>query len=76
MLKSASQVKNEFLQAGRSVAEWARENRFNVNLVYGVLNGQRRAIRGQGHAIAVSLGIKRGAPNKRSRTPPPADARR
>jgi gp16 family phage-associated protein len=60
MLKTGDQVKEEFLSAGRSIAEWARERGFNPNIVYGVLRGERRAIRGQAHAIAVSLGMKKG----------------
>jgi gp16 family phage-associated protein len=50
----------EFERHGVSVAQWARENRFNTNLVYQVLNGESKALRGQSHDIAVKLGIKEG----------------
>jgi gp16 family phage-associated protein len=55
-----SQVAREFGDSGISIAEWARHNGFNVNLVYQVLRGERKAIRGQTHDISVRLGIKKG----------------
>jgi gp16 family phage-associated protein len=60
MRKTQHQVTREFLASGRSIAEWARLNGFNVNIVYQVLRGERKAIRGQSHDIAVRLGIKNG----------------
>jgi gp16 family phage-associated protein len=45
---------------GISIAEWARENRFSCGLVYQVLEGKRRCLRGQSHKIAVALGLKAG----------------
>ena len=58
MRKTQHQVTLEFRTSGRSIAEWARLNGFNVNIVYQVLRGERKAIRGQAHDIAVRLGIK------------------
>ncbi len=58
----------ELRAAGISIAEWARDHGFDRNLVYSVLSGDRRALRGQSHDIAVSLGIKKG----RLRRPPQA----
>lgn len=46
--------------SGISIAEWARENRFSCGLVYQVLEGKRRCLRGQSHKIAVALGLKAG----------------
>jgi gp16 family phage-associated protein len=43
---------------GRSVAEWARHNGFPAALVYAVLGGQRKCLRGESHRIAVALGLK------------------
>lgn len=60
MRKTPAQVMSEFKVSGQSVAEWSRRNGFNVNLVYQVLRGDRRAMRGQSHDIAVRLGLKAG----------------
>ena len=59
MLKTYAQVRREFEASGQSVAEWARINGFNVNLVYQVLRGEHKAVRGQVFDIAVRLGIKK-----------------
>lgn len=67
MCKTTDEAREEFLKAGYSIAEWARRNEFNANLVYAVLRGERRAIRGQTHDIAVSLGIKEGTPRAKVR---------
>ena len=47
-----------FLDDGESIAAWAIMRGFNPALVYSVLRGERKCIRGQSHKIAVSLGIK------------------
>lgn len=54
-------VKSQFFEGGISVVDWARENGFDVHLVYGVLSGRSRASRGESHRIAVALGLKSGA---------------
>jgi len=41
-----------------SVTTWALERQFSPNLVYAVLAGRRRCVRGQSHLIAVELGLK------------------
>lgn len=58
---NASDVKHIFDEAGVSVAEWARVNGFSTTLVYQVLGGKRKCLRGQSHQIALALGIKKGA---------------
>jgi gp16 family phage-associated protein len=50
-----------FEDSGISVAEWARARGFSTSLVYQVLEGRRKCLRGQSHQIAVALGIKRGS---------------
>lgn len=50
-----------FEDAGTSVAEWARLQGFSTGLVYQVLEGRRKCLRGQSHKIAVALGLKQGA---------------
>ena len=57
-LRSPRVVKTGFQRAGLSISAWAVEHGFSPNLVYMVLNGKRKAVRGQSHRIAVALGIK------------------
>ena len=57
---TGEEVKGRFSDAGLSIADWARENRFSTTLVYHVLSGRNKATRGQSHRIAVALGMKRG----------------
>lgn len=48
----------QFRAEGLSIAQWARAMNFNVRLVYAVLRGERKCIRGQSHEIARELGMK------------------
>lgn len=61
-------VRRRLYEQGVPVIEWARENGFDVHLVYGVLSGRSRASRGESHRIAVALGLKpqAGASSARS----------
>lgn len=56
-----SHAKALFEGSGISVAEWARVRGFSSGLVYQVLEGNRKCLRGQSHRIAVALGLKQGA---------------
>ena len=47
-----------FVEQGISVQEWARERGFTPQLVYHVLSGERKCLRGQSHLIAKELGMK------------------
>lgn len=49
-----------FADTGISVAEWARVQGFSTGLVYQVLEGRRKCLRGQSHQIAMALGLKEG----------------
>ena len=53
-------AKSIFKDSGVSVSEWARKNGFSSTLVYQVLEGKRKCLRGQSHQIALALGIKQG----------------
>lgn len=55
---TASQVKEKFRLAGKTISEWATENGYTRNEVYRVLNGQAKANYGKAHDIAVKLGLK------------------
>ena len=55
------QRKQQFINKGQSVREWAASNGLkdkDLTAVYRVLNGQSPARRGKHHEIAVKLGIK------------------
>jgi gp16 family phage-associated protein len=59
-LRSEAEVRAEFARLGLSIGAWARAHGFSAQLVYQVLAGRKRALRGQSHEIAVRLGLKRG----------------
>jgi gp16 family phage-associated protein len=59
-LRTGSEVKEAFAQRGLSISEWARRHGFSAQLVYQVLSGRKRCLRGQSHQIAVRLQLKRG----------------
>lgn len=56
---SPAEVKSQFRHRGTSVSTWADERGFPRALVYAVLNGRRKCLRGTSHDIAVALGLKR-----------------
>lgn len=60
-MRTHQDIYDEFARHGASIAEWARINGFSAAVVYQVLQGKRRCLRGQAHQIAVALGIKDGA---------------
>lgn len=51
-------VRQDFYLRGESVADWARERGFSQSVVYQVLNGRCKALRGDSHRVAVALGLK------------------
>lgn len=59
-MPSHEEVRLEFTQRGLSISEWARTNGFSTALVYQVIAGKRKAVRGQSHRIAIALGLKEG----------------
>jgi len=59
-LRTLAEVHEEFAATGVSISEWARSSGFSVPLVYAVLQGRRKGLRGQSHRIAVALGLKAG----------------
>jgi len=48
----------DFRSTGLSIADWAREKGFNRELVYSVMRGERKCIRGTSFLIARELGMK------------------
>lgn len=59
-IRTPQEVRNEFNRKGVSMASWARDNGFDKATLSQVLSGCNAATRGQGHKIAVLLGIKDG----------------
>lgn len=59
-MKTPSEVKEEFKRKGLSIAGWAKQHQVSTALTQEILNGRRKAIRGESHVIAVLLGIKDG----------------
>lgn len=57
-LNEANKTKALFEAHGMSVAAWAREHGFSVGLVYRVLRGEAKCLRGTSHEIAVALKLK------------------
>ena len=75
MPEQIARVKEFFLISGKTYTEWAQENNVDRDIVYAVLNGRSRCIRGEGHKIAVLLGLKPQNPDPlnhvlMSQTPP------
>lgn len=56
----ADAIRQEFARRGVSISEWARAHGYSKQLVYQVLAGRKRCVRGQCHEIAVRLGLKDG----------------
>lgn len=52
-------ARDKFFDLGISIAEWAKENNFSLQLVYRVLNGKCKASRGESHRIAIALRLKK-----------------
>lgn len=57
-LSAEQRVWQHFRASGINVRAWALERGFNPGLVYSVLRGERKCLRGQSHDVAVALGLK------------------
>lgn len=57
-MDQTARVRAAFEAKGTSIACWARTNGFPLGLVYRVLRGEARCLRGKSHAIAVALHLK------------------
>jgi len=60
-LRTAEEARAELQHQGVSVTQWALANKFSPTLVFEVLAGRKKCVRGQSHQIAVLLGMKEGA---------------
>ncbi|MBN3833666.1 DNA-binding protein [Burkholderia sp. Ac-20344] len=59
-LRTAAEARAELQSKGISITQWAIANKFSPNLVFEVLGGRKKCVRGQAHEIAIKLGIKDG----------------
>jgi gp16 family phage-associated protein len=59
-LRTPQEIKAEWLRKGLGQNDWARRHGFRPATVSHVLNGINKATKGDGHKIAVLLGIKDG----------------
>ncbi len=59
-LRTAAEARAELQSKGISITQWAIANKFSPNLVFEVLGGRKKCVRGQAHEIAIKLGLKAG----------------
>lgn len=59
-LKTPEQVRREFARKGLTVSGWARQHGVSHWTVFAVLKGRNRGHWGEGHKVAVLLGLKDG----------------
>lgn len=57
-LNAEQRIWKHFREQGINVKAWAMDNGFDPGVVYSVLRGERKCLRGQSHRIAVALGLK------------------
>ena len=57
-LSAEQRAWKQFRDTGINVKAWALSRGFNPALVYSVLRGERKCLRGQSHEVAVALGLK------------------
>jgi gp16 family phage-associated protein len=57
-LSAEQKIWRRFRNEGVNVRAWAISRGFNPGLVYSILRGERKCIRGQSHDVAVALGLK------------------
>lgn len=58
--RTPQEVRAEFLRKGISIGSWADKHGFSRATVSQVMTGRNAATRGEGHKIAVLLGLKDG----------------
>lgn len=56
--KKALDIKAKLYAKGYTVKAWSEANGYPTQEVYKILNGERKALYGRAHEIAVKLGLK------------------
>lgn len=52
------EVKKRLYKEGKTIKQWAEENGYTPAQVYRVMRGENKALYGEGHNIAVKIGLK------------------
>lgn len=56
--QKADAVKQRLHAQGKTLKQWAEDNGYSPAQVYRVMRGENKALYGEGHTIAVKLGLK------------------
>lgn len=56
--QKADAVKQRLYAQGKTLKQWAEDNGYSPAQVYRVMRGENKALYGEGHTIAVKLGLK------------------
>lgn len=59
-LRTPQEIRAEWLRKGLGQNSWARKHGLNPVTVSQVMNGTNKGSRGEGHKVAVLLGLKDG----------------
>lgn len=59
-MRTADEVRIDFLRKGITINGWAKKNGFKPQAVRRVIGGESKCLYGNAHKIAVMLGIKDG----------------
>ena len=59
-LRTPEQARAWLSYHGISISQWSRENGVSHGLVFEILQGKKKCLRGSSHNIAVLLGMKEG----------------
>lgn len=57
-IKTPDQIKREFYAQGLTIKDWAEAHGYKPVQVYRVMRGENKALYGEGHKIAVKIGLK------------------
>ena len=63
-MKTAAEVKEDFIRRGITIANWAKEHGYRPYTVYRVLDGKLKGHYGISHRIAVDLRLKEPAQDR------------
>jgi len=58
MDQEPSSVRQSLIDRGISVRDWSRAHGFSEALVYAILSGRTKGLRGESYQIAVALGLR------------------
>ncbi len=59
-LRTREEARAELKKKGVSVTAWALAHGFTTQMVWEVLSGRKKGLRGEAHKIAVQMGLKEG----------------